>query len=353
LANKKSTRKKSAKKAAQKKAASKKPAAKKAPAKKAASKKPSVKKVTKKQTATKKKAAPKKKAAVKKSASKKAAKKAAKKASAKKTSTKKKASTKKTSTKKTSAKKAGSTKAPAQQAASNRGPSDESTSARAEAQGQASSGTASSGTASSGKSSEASSAPDKKPARKGITIVSQKPMKKASRKAPALKMPELGGGLLGPGAKRRRPLIPSGPSAAATEAASSAASGKAKKSPFTKRQLDKYRDVLLTKRRELIGDVSLLEGEALLPGGGGESHLPQHIAEQGSDTADQSLNLNLAAADRRLIREIDDALQRIADRTFGLCELTGEPIGKDRLDELPWARYSIEAARSMERRGRP
>ena len=322
MAKKKTTRKKSAKKAPAK-AASKKPGAKKAASKKVAAKKtttkkPAAKKAPAKKTAAKKapaKKAPSKKAAAKKAVSKKAP---AKKAAPKNAVAAKKTPTKKTPAKKTTVKKSGATK-PA---------------AKPEAAAPSADG-------------------DKKPVRKGITIVSQKPAKKMSRKTAALKMPELGGGILGPGTKRRRPLIPSGPSAPATSADAAPVDGKRKKSPFNKRQLDKFQEILLTKRRELIGDVSLLEGEALQPGGGGESHLPQHIAEQGSDTADQSLNLNLAAADRRLIKEIDDALQRIADKTFGLCELTGEPIGKERLDEVPWARYSIEAARSLERRGRP
>jgi RNA polymerase-binding transcription factor DksA len=74
------------------------------------------------------------------------------------------------------------------------------------------------------------------------------------------------------------------------------------------------------------------------------------MAEQGSDAYGQSLSLDLAAADRRLIREIDDALARIAAGTYGVCELTGKPIKVERLEELPWARYSIEAARELERR---
>lgn len=50
------------------------------------------------------------------------------------------------------------------------------------------------------------------------------------------------------------------------------------------------------------------------------------------------------------MKEIDDALKRVANGTYGLCELTGKPIKAERLQELPWARYSIEAARELERR---
>ncbi len=158
--------------------------------------------------------------------------------------------------------------------------------------------------------------------------------------------------LLGPGSPIRRPLIPSGPSAPPPEddTLDTAPDGK-KKSPFNKRELDRFRKVLLVKRAELIGDLSAIEAEALLGNAGDLSSLPQHLAEQGSDSYERSLSLDLAAADRRLIKEIDDALQRIDEGVYGLCEATGKPIRKARLEELPWARHSIEAARAIERSG--
>jgi RNA polymerase-binding protein DksA len=128
------------------------------------------------------------------------------------------------------------------------------------------------------------------------------------------------------------------------------ADDKPKKSPFNAKELARYKAMLLKKRSELIGDVNTMESEALNSQAGSLSNLPQHMAEQGSDAYGQSLSLDLAAADRRLIKEIDDALKRIADGTYGICELTGKPIRAERLEELPWARYSIEAARELERR---
>jgi RNA polymerase-binding protein DksA len=122
------------------------------------------------------------------------------------------------------------------------------------------------------------------------------------------------------------------------------------KTPFNKKELDRYRQILLRKRGELVGDVADLEQQALQGASGSLSHTPQHMAEQGSEAYDQALQLDLAAADRKLIREIDDALKRIEAGSYGVCELTGNPIKQERLEELPWARYSIEAARELERR---
>ena len=91
-----------------------------------------------------------------------------------------------------------------------------------------------------------------------------------------------------------------------------------------------------------------MENEALRSGGGNLSHMPIHMADIGTDTYDQDFMLGLAANERDQLREIDAALQRIEDRSYGVCQLTGKPIPKARLDAKPWAKYTIEAARKME-----
>lgn len=189
-----------------------------------------------------------------------------------------------------------------------------------------------------------------KSGRKGITIVQKKTSRRSSPKAPT-QMPTFGKGL-GSLAKSGKPLIPSGPDIAAAMPRREAdnGAGRKKKSPFNKRELDKFKAILIEKIQALLRDVATMENEALLGSSGSLSHLPQHLAEQGSDACDQMLSLDLAATDRKLIKEIADALDRIDNRTYGLCELTGEPVDKERLTELPWARYSIAAAREMERR---
>ncbi len=185
------------------------------------------------------------------------------------------------------------------------------------------------------------------PARKGITIVSPRPAKREEKST--IQMPKFGAPLLRPGGPAPKPLIASGPGAARKPLHIDDGS-KPKKSPFDKRELARFRGILLQKRAELIGDVSAMETQALQGSSGSLSHMPQHMAEQGTETFDQALSLDLAAADRRLIKEIEDAIKRIDDGTYGVCGLTGKPIKLDRLEELPWARYSIEAARELERR---
>jgi DnaK suppressor protein len=193
----------------------------------------------------------------------------------------------------------------------------------------------------------AAPAADKKGGPKGITIVTPKPSK-PSKPKPKFQMP-VSEPLLRPGTKWK-PLIPSGPSAPPRTDLQQVVSDEPIKTKLSKKELERYRAILLQKRAELVGDVRNMEDEALRQSSGSLSHTPQHMAEQGTDVFDQSLSLDLAQVDRNLIREIDAALERIDNGTYGVCELTGKMISPDRLEELPWARYSIEAARERERR---
>jgi len=118
------------------------------------------------------------------------------------------------------------------------------------------------------------------------------------------------------------------------------------------RELEHYRELLLAKRRELLGDMRSNEGEALRSSGGTNlSNLPIHMADMGTDNYEQEFTLGLVEKERNLVREINRALAKIQDGTFGICEGTGKPINKPRLEAQPWTRYSIEWARQLERGG--
>lgn len=137
--------------------------------------------------------------------------------------------------------------------------------------------------------------------------------------------------------------------AAAAKEEAKDAPKKPRKSRLTPKDLEYYRDLLLLRRRQAAGDLTSMESEALRSGGGSVSHMPIHMADIGSDTFDQDFMLGLAANERDLLKEIDDALERIENGQYGICALTGNPIPKSRLNAKPWAKYTVEAARMIER----
>lgn len=208
-------------------------------------------------------------------------------------------------------------------------------------------------TKTSSKPTKAATTPAKKGDAKPADAKAAQPVRKKTRSSKAKKKPLVLPDrplLLGPNGPSLKPLIATGSQVKKKISVLENVTSRRTKTPLTKTQLDNYRMILLQKRAELLGDMRHLEEEAL-GAPGSVNTKSKHADEQGSESYEQSLSLNLAASDRKLINEIDDALKRIVDRTYGLCELTHEPIKKARLDELPWARHTIHAAREIDLRG--
>ena len=115
---------------------------------------------------------------------------------------------------------------------------------------------------------------------------------------------------------------------------------------------ERFKQMLLEKRKEIVGNVNEMEDEALkksrLDASGDLSSMPIHMADIGTDNYEQEFALGLMDSERKLLKEIDDTLQRIEQGTYGICEATNKPITKARLEAQPWARYCVEYARMLE-----
>jgi DnaK suppressor protein len=121
------------------------------------------------------------------------------------------------------------------------------------------------------------------------------------------------------------------------------------KTPLSDEELAHFRELLTEKRREVVENAQRLREAGECRSAESElSSIPTHQADMGTDAHQQEINLELMEQEMGLLREIDDALGRIADKTYGLCEGTGRPIAKERLEAQPWARYSLEYKRQME-----
>jgi RNA polymerase-binding protein DksA len=125
-----------------------------------------------------------------------------------------------------------------------------------------------------------------------------------------------------------------------------------RKRAFTKDDIEVFKRALLEKRREILRNVTEFEDEALkksrLDASGDLSSMPIHMADLGTDNYEQEFALDLMGSERKLLKEIDEALQRIEEGTYGVCEGTGKPIRKARLKAQPWAKYCVEYARMLE-----
>jgi RNA polymerase-binding transcription factor DksA len=113
-----------------------------------------------------------------------------------------------------------------------------------------------------------------------------------------------------------------------------------------------YREILLSLRARLRGDLDQLTDEALHRNGaessGNLSNMPLHMADVGTENYDQEFDLELIENQQGTLDQIYEALDRVKAGTFGLCLECHQPIAKPRLQALPYTAYCIECARKME-----
>ena len=77
----------------------------------------------------------------------------------------------------------------------------------------------------------------------------------------------------------------------------------------------------------------------------------EHMADSASDSYERDWALAMASSEQDALYEIDQALARIANGTYGVCELTGKAIEAARLRTIPWTRFSAKAQADLEARG--
>ena len=114
-------------------------------------------------------------------------------------------------------------------------------------------------------------------------------------------------------------------------------------------RLKKQRQRLLRLREAFLEEIHKLKSEA------GEENptYSMHPADAGTDSFDRDLVLGLASFKQEGLYEIDAALERIDEGTYGVCELTGKLIPWERLAAVPWTRFSLEAQKQIEGATRP
>jgi len=119
-----------------------------------------------------------------------------------------------------------------------------------------------------------------------------------------------------------------------------------------KAEQEKYRQRLEDLKNRLRGDLNGLTAEALRKTGGEASgnlsNAPVHMADLGTDNFEQEMSMTLLENNQQILDEIDSALKRIDDGTFGKCEECGQDIGGGRLQALPYARYCIDCSRRLQ-----
>ena len=111
-----------------------------------------------------------------------------------------------------------------------------------------------------------------------------------------------------------------------------------------KERLTYFKKQLLEKQRHLADEV----GKSALYGKDQEDDSIKDLGDQANTAYTREFFFELGNGDRRLLRDVVSALQRIDEGSFGTCERCSEPIAERRLEALPFARYCIDCQRVVE-----
>lgn len=127
-----------------------------------------------------------------------------------------------------------------------------------------------------------------------------------------------------------------------------AINAKMKKSPFNKKELDEFKSLLLEKKERLIKEIREQSEEVASE----KLDEPGDVVDMATELLEQELNLSLTTAETNSLKEINEALSRIEEGTYGFCVDTDEPINKVRLKAVPEAKRTLEAQELYDKKQR-
>ena len=120
------------------------------------------------------------------------------------------------------------------------------------------------------------------------------------------------------------------------------------KTCYSAEELQFFKELILQKREEAIKNLQLLN-EAVA-GSSNDTAPTFKTLEEGSNVLSKEENSRLAARQQKFIKDLDAALVRIENKTYGICRVTGKLIPKERLMVVPHATMTIEAKMQEKKR---
>lgn len=125
---------------------------------------------------------------------------------------------------------------------------------------------------------------------------------------------------------------------------------------LTKKQLEHFKEKLLDEKKRVLEEMDELQSsnlkQSISDASGENSRYSYHLGDVASLSYGREFSMGLAERQQKYLEQVDEALQRIEDGSYGICKVTGEPIAVERLDEVPVAKYSVRGKEIMERRKR-
>lgn len=125
--------------------------------------------------------------------------------------------------------------------------------------------------------------------------------------------------------------------------------------PLNKQQLKQFRQLLITERSKIVDEIrSIADETSKSPrdASGDLSAYTVHMADMAADTYERELSINMVSSEQEVLYQIDDALKRIEEGTFGVCQQCSKPILLSRLKAVPYASMCIACQRLKEQKNK-
>jgi len=124
---------------------------------------------------------------------------------------------------------------------------------------------------------------------------------------------------------------------------------------LTKVQLKQFRQLLITERAKFASEIKSIAKEASKSpreASGDLSAYTVHMADMAADTYERELSMNIVSSEQEVLYQIDDALKRMDEGTFGICQQCNAAITMSRLRAVPYASLCIKCQRAKEQKNR-
>ncbi|NND71529.1 MAG: molecular chaperone DnaK [Rhodothermales bacterium] len=122
--------------------------------------------------------------------------------------------------------------------------------------------------------------------------------------------------------------------------------------PFDDKELDHFRKLIEDRKRSALDDIASLRSQLADSREQSENDTAYsfHMADAGTDAMEREKLYLMVARQQKFVGYLDRALERIDDRTYGVCKVTGNPIPRERLEAVPHTEISIEAKLKQKKR---
>lgn len=124
------------------------------------------------------------------------------------------------------------------------------------------------------------------------------------------------------------------------------------KKRFTKKDFNGYKEKLFNLKDDILNQIRDISKDTLMKTqkeiSGDISGYGLHMADVATDNYERDFNLGLVSSEREIVIAIDDAVKRVEDKTYGICEVCKKPIAKKRLDAIPYVRYCRKCKQKIE-----